>query len=182
MTIRLSRDVDDMQQILDLQTLNHKQVLDDAQKADQGFVSVAHEIEVLWDMHCLSPHVVAEDHGQIIGYALAMNKEFGKSIDGLQSTLDLIDQASYKGLQLNDTPYLIMGQVCVAREARGQKLVDRMYDFMSQTYRNQYRFFVTVISLNNTRSIRVHERYGFEELFHESDEQDNWVVVIVDWK
>ncbi|MEL6668861.1 MAG: GNAT family N-acetyltransferase [Bacteroidota bacterium] len=181
MTIRLSKDQADMRQIQALQARNHRQVVDDKQKADQGFVSIIHEPEVLWQMHLRSPHVVAEEKGQIVGYALSMNKEFGTSIHELQSTLDIIDKSIYKEELLRDTPYLIMGQVCVAHTARGQKLVDRMYEFMKQTYRDQYRFFVTVISLHNPRSIRVHERCGFEELFRESDEQDEWVTVIMDW-
>ncbi|MEL7377792.1 MAG: GNAT family N-acetyltransferase, partial [Bacteroidota bacterium] len=79
MTIRLSKDQADMRQIQALQARNHRQVVDDKQKADQGFVSIIHEPEVLWQMHLRSPHVVAEEKGQIVGYALSMNKEFGTS-------------------------------------------------------------------------------------------------------
>lgn len=181
MTIRLSRDKRDMEQIVALQSLNHKRVLDHNSRKDQGFVSIAHSADLLWSMHEQTPHIVAEVQGGIIGYALSMEKGFQSELPELVSTIALIDTASYRGLSLVETPYLIMGQVCVAESARGQRLVDQMYDFMRQTYRDRYRFLVTEISLNNPRSIRVHQRCGFEELFRHTDENDDWVTVILDW-
>ncbi|MEM6396575.1 MAG: GNAT family N-acetyltransferase [Bacteroidota bacterium] len=181
MNIRLSRDKADMEQIVTLQAKNHKRTVDELLRNEQGFVSISHDTELLWAMHQLTPHVVADSDGEIVGYALSMEERFRHEIPDLEPTIKLIEKATYKSLSIAETPYLIMGQVCVAEQARGQKLVDRMYNFMRQTYHNRYRFFITEISLNNPRSIRVHERCGFEELFRHTDENDDWVTVILDW-
>ena len=75
-----------------------------------------------------------------------------------------------------------MGQLCVAEEARGRKLPDRMYKYLRGCYHPRFHYCVTAIDVRNTRSLRVHERVGFEQVdrFVAPDGRD-WIIVAWDW-
>ena len=170
-----------MQQILDLQAINHSTAVSDEVQQSQGFVTVKHDLDLLQRMHEAAPSVVAVDQEKVVGYALAMTTSFSHEVPVLGGFFDQLDKAGYQGRFLRDIPYLVMGQVCVAIEARGQKLVDRMYDFMEQSYGREYELFVTEVAADNTRSIRVHERCGFKELFRHFEDEKEWVTVVKEW-
>jgi RimJ/RimL family protein N-acetyltransferase len=74
-----------------------------------------------------------------------------------------------------------MGQVCVAREFRGQGVFDLMYRAHREHLRARYDRSVTEIAVRNVRSMRAHARVGFRVIDRYRDETDDWAIVAWDW-
>lgn len=181
--ITLARKDADLKKIIKLQQKNLSANVSDEVKQEQGFVTANHDLKTLKEMAETSAHVVVKDGAELAGYALAMTRQFSKSVPILEATFDFQDQLVYKGKSLAEHDYIVMGQVCVAEEYRGQKLVDRMYKYFRGCYSIHYPLLVTAISPQNTRSMRVHERCGFDVAgtFH-SPTGHEWVIVVWDWR
>jgi ribosomal protein S18 acetylase RimI-like enzyme len=75
-----------------------------------------------------------------------------------------------------------MGQICVAKEFRGKGIVNMLYQKHKEMYSAQYDFILTEISTSNKRSLKAHEKIGFQFIYTYSDKMDEWNVVIWNWK
>ncbi|MEM9929762.1 MAG: GNAT family N-acetyltransferase, partial [Bacteroidota bacterium] len=162
--ITLARKKTELKQIMQLQEKNHLDAVDAATAADQGFVTAVHDYAVLEAMNNAAATVIAKDGTTVVGYALTMKRQFANDVPALTELFERQDNAVHRGERLGDLEYLVMGQICVAEAARGQRLADRMYKYMRSCYSLHYPYLVTAVDARNTRSMRVHERVGFEEL------------------
>jgi ribosomal protein S18 acetylase RimI-like enzyme len=144
-------------------------------------VTVAHTREVLEAMHTIAPSVIAREDGALAGYALAMPVETRALVPILGPMFVELDKIVWRGRPLAETPYYVMGQICVARDFRGRGVVDAMYREHRARYRDRFAAIVTEIATRNTRSLRVHERVGFETIHRYKDFEDEWAVVAWDW-
>ena len=169
----------EVEQILHLQTLNHASALDPETKADQGFLTVRHEPEVLHRMNRFYPSVIAKSGEVLAGYCLVMPRDFAVEIPVLAPMFEVLDTLNWQGRPLNEFHWFVMGQVCVAEEFRGQGVFDGMYRTLREHCRADFDLLVTEISARNTRSLRAHERVGFQTMHHyyDADTDDHWVVV-----
>jgi hypothetical protein len=182
--ITLARKKTELKQIIELQKANHLEAIDEDTAKDQGFLTAVHEFKVLEAMNTSAASVIAKDGTRVIGYALTMKREFAAAVPVLTELFHRQDEAIHRGVRLGDEGYLMMGQLCVAEEARGHRVVDRMYKYMRSCYSLHYPYLVTAIDARNTRSRRVHERVGFEELDRFTGETSgkDWVLVIWNWR
>lgn len=173
----------DIHGILALQQQNLRKNLTAEQIRAQGFLTVAHQFEVLKAMNDAEPSVIAKDGDKVVGYCLAMLPKFRNDVPELRILFDLLDKLAYKGKQLKDINYCIMGQVCVGDGYRGISLFDKMNLHLKASLQQDYTVCVTDISKNNTRSLRAHERVGYLPIHEFFDESLNetWVVVVWDW-
>src|SRR5438045_6745564 len=113
----------ELQEILELQKRNLPRSLDDRERAENGFVTVEHTLDVLQKMHALVPSIVAKYGDQLAGYALVMPIECRPCIPALAPMFERLDaNAEVKGRR-----YYVMGQICVAKAYRGQGVFDRLY-------------------------------------------------------
>ena len=181
--ITLARKDYQLKQILELQRANVIDAVDAATATSQGFVTATHDLPLLKQMTASAASVIAIKGRKVLGYCLAMTREFGESVPVLTALFERQDTIAHRGQLLGESGYLVMGQICVAEEARGQKLADRMYKYLRGCYHLRFPYCVTAIDARNTRSQRVHERIGFEELdrFTAPDGRD-WVLVIWNWR
>jgi hypothetical protein len=172
-------------QMLALQAANHPTALDEATRQAQGFVTVRHDPEVLWAMNQAMPSIIALDGDTVAGYCLAMPRSFRAQVPILEPMFALLDGLTYRDKTLADDPtWLVMGQVCVAESHRGQGLFDGMYHAMRDTYCADFQWIITEISKKNTRSLRAHERVGFD-IFYTYDDpahDETWCVVAWEWE
>lgn len=175
---------DEVRQILDLQARNHPSVLSQEVMADQGFVTVQHDPAVLLRMNQAAPSIIAKDGDQVVGYALVMPRSFAAEVPILQPMFDLLDTLSWRGQPLRDNPrWFAMGQICVAEGYRGMGVFDAMYLKMKEVCRANYDFTVTEVAERNTRSMRAHERVGFQTLHTYPDPKagEDWRVVVLEF-
>ncbi|SDL48747.1 L-amino acid N-acyltransferase YncA [Catalinimonas alkaloidigena] len=181
MEIRLAHTQRDLEGILNLQRLNLPAALSSEELAQQGFVTVQHDLPLLQRMHAAAPSVVAvDDAGEVVSYCLAMLPAFRDDVPVLRPMFQLLDGLSFQNERLGDTTYLVCGQVCVGKPVRGQGAFDRMYAHLQAQYQLQFRYMVTEIAARNARSLRAHARVGFVP-FHRYTAPDGEVWDIVGW-
>jgi hypothetical protein len=172
----------DLSQILSLQQKNLALHLSSEQIREQGFVSVIHDFPLLNLMNEACPHIIAKHEDEVVGYALVMLPSFRDKIPLLIPMFDLVDTLSFQGNPLRETPYFVMGQVCIAEAYRGLGLFDGLYQEMKVRMSAHYKLCVTEISSRNTRSLKAHSRVGFQTLReYTSPEGEDWCLVVWDW-
>jgi len=182
--ITLARKKTELKQIIELQRANLRETVGEEEAQQQGFVTAAHDPKVLADMNAAAASVIAKEGTKVVGYALTMLRSFADNVPALTEPFQHQDNAVFQGQRLGDTNYLVMGQICVAQEARGMRLADRMYKYMRSCYSLHYPYLVTGIDVRNKRSLRVHERVGFKLLTEYRSEATgkDWVIVVWDWR
>lgn len=170
--------------ILALQQANLRRSLPADVASQQGFVTLQYTLDQMRQMHQAGPSVVAKDGDTVVGYVITTLPETRQFVPELANLFDQIDTLAYQNRPLPTYAYYVAGQVCVANGYRGQALLDRMYQHHRTIYAEQFQLLITDISALNTRSLRVHERIGFQSLqrFYEPTAGEDWVVVVWDWQ
>ena len=171
-------------QIIDLQAKNLASVLSPAVARAQGFLTVRHDLEILWRMNQSEPSVIAKDGESVVGYALIMPKSFAQEVPILEPFFNLLETHNWDGRNFSKSDrWFVMGQVCVAEAYRGKKVFDGMYAKMREICRDRFDFTVTEVAERNTRSLRAHERVGFKTVhrYGESLTGENWRVIVLDF-
>lgn len=171
----------DLKGILILQDKNLKKSLEEEEINSQGFVTVVHDLKLLHEMNQMEKHVVAKSDDQVIGYALVMLRSFKDRIPILQATFKTIDTLSYKGMELIDSRYFLMGQVCVGKPFRGQGVFSGLYQHMKKVMQSEFQYVITEIALENKRSMRAHEKVGFVVILTYTHNNAEWAIVLWDW-
>ena len=172
MNVGLTESDRDLEGILALQRASRAPTKD-------GFVTVEHTLDILRAMHALAPSIVARDErGDIVGYALVMPREARTLVPILEPMFALIEQLPPATLPAR---WYVMGQIAVAPSHRGTGLFDAMYAEHRARYRDRYDAVVTEVATRNTRSMRAHERVGFNTVTTYRDATDEWALIAWDW-
>jgi GNAT superfamily N-acetyltransferase len=167
-------------EILELQRANLEKSVSREEARSQGFVTVVHDLATLQKMHELAPSIVAlasPDDDTLLGYALTMPRATRALVPILDPMFAQLEEIA----SLKEKRWYVMGQICVARQARGQGIFAALYDAHAKAYADQFDFIVTEIADRNTRSMRAHERQGFKVIHSYSDATDDWSVVAWDF-
>lgn len=180
--LKLTETSAELQGILDLQRENLLSEISEKESADQGFVTVQHSLDQLSLMHDIEPHVIAKDGDRVIGYILAMTKESKNLVPVLVPMFEQFDHLDFGGKPLPAYDYLVIGQICVDKNYRGQGIFDKMYQTYLETFSDRYDFAITEIAISNKRSLKAHQRVGFEIIHEFSDFAQNWAIVVWNWK
>ncbi|TNE48622.1 MAG: GNAT family N-acetyltransferase [Bacteroidetes bacterium] len=154
----------DVEKILQLQAANLPGQLDPDTLRSQGFVTVRHEPDVLRRMNEVYPSVIALDGDVLAGYCLVMLRDFARDVPVLIPFFERLEQLNWNGIPLSEQRWFAMGQVCVAAPYRGQGVFDGLYGKLEEVCRDNFDFVVTEVAARNTRSLRAHERVGFETI------------------
>lgn len=179
---KLTETDSELQGILDLQRLNLLNEISEAEKIEQGFVTVKHSLNQLRLMHDIEPHVIAVANERVIGYILAMTKESKDLVPVLVPMFEQFDQLMFGKKYLSAYHYMVIGQICVDKRYRGQGIFDKMYDLYRSTFSSRYDFAITEIALSNFRSLKAHQRVGFRTIHEFEDTTQKWAIVLLDWK
>jgi ribosomal protein S18 acetylase RimI-like enzyme len=181
-SIKLTETDSELQGILDLQLANLLSEISEEEKTDQGFVTVRHSLEQLARMNEIEPHIIAKDGNQVVGYILAMTKASRDLVPVLVPMFNQFDQVSYSGKFVADFDYMVIGQICVDKNYRGQGIFDKMYQAYMESFSDRYDFAITEIAISNKRSLKAHQRVGFQIIHEFSDSIQDWAIVAWDWK
>jgi hypothetical protein len=88
----------------------------------------------------------------------------------------------YLDKPVSEFNYIIVGQACVDKEYRGQGILDKCYEVFKNRFDGKYDFAISEISCRNTRSLKAHQRIGFNEVFiYTAPDLEEWSVVIWEW-
>lgn len=174
----------DLEGILALQKANLTRNLSPEDIKSQGFVTIQHSYQQLAKLNEIEAHLIAKDGDRVIAYLLAMTAASKNDIAILDALFESFDKLEYRGKKISDYKYLVVGQVCVDKDYRGQGVLDACYAAYKQFFGQKYDFAITEIARHNIRSLRGHQRIGFKEIHTHQEEEENpteWVVVIWDW-
>ncbi len=183
MIITTSQTNQDLVQILALQKQNLAQSLSEEEISREGFVTVNHSFEDLKKMNSYEQSVIAKENDTVVAYLLAMTQQSKYDIPILLPLFEMFNQTPYRGKKISEYNYLVVGQVCVAKEFRGKGILDECYKEYKNQFENKYDFAITEIAQKNIRSMKAHERIGFKTIhqYREANGTD-WNIVVWDWK
>lgn len=167
--------------IRDLQALNLKQNISAEEAIDQGFLTAAFTLEYLQEMNAVSPSIIAKVGDKVVGYALVATKEIRNGHDLIKGLFDAIDKTAYNGILLKDVNYVVVGQLCVAKEYRGQDLVQKLYGHFRDCLSKEFTYLVTDIAQTNIRSLKAHKKRGFQVINELMYGGIKWDIVLWDW-
>lgn len=183
MIYKFSETDEELKQILQLQAQNHKDSVDEDTKAKQGFVTVKHSFSEIKALNNIEKHTILKVDNQVEAYVLAMTKKSKNLIPILEPMFKIFDEIFYKNKKISEYKYMVCGQVCVGEKVRGKGVFDEIYQFYRENLEKDYDFCITEIAVNNTRSIRAHERIGFKTIHRYTDVFGiDWLVVLWDWR
>lgn len=172
----------DLKGILSLQQSNLAKNLSGPEIQSQGFVTVCHSYADLWKLNCIEPHIIAKENGTVIGYLLAMTTLSKFDIPVLVPMFTLFDAISYQDQLIASYNYVVVGQVCVDKQYRGQGILDDCYSFYRNQFKQKYDFAITEIAASNLRSLKAHQRVGFSVIYdYVGPEKTAWKIVCWDW-
>lgn len=172
----------ELQQILDLQQQNLPKNISEEELRSQGFVTFQHNLDILKQFHELAPSVVVKNDDKVVAYALTVVNDARYIFPPMESMFRLLGTLKWKNDPFSSYRYYEMGQVCVAKEYRGQGVFEMLYLQHKNSYSGQYDLLVTKISTSNHRSLKAHEKVGFKTVTIDKDELDEWNVVAWDWQ
>ena len=148
----------------------------------QGFVTVEHTYELLCQMNQAAPQIVAKDHDAVVGYALVMPPSFQDLIPVLKPMFVMLAGLTWRGKAIKATDFYAMGQICVAGGYRGAGIFDALYAKHRELMAHQYKYCITEVAVRNTRSMRAHDRVGFEVIHTFEDHTDHWNIMLMELK
>ncbi len=176
-TYSTAKSSSDLNQILELQKANLKSSISLEEYQKEGFVTLEHDFVLLEELNDPYPHIVAMNEKEIIGYALVTTPEKISSIPLLQSTIEELKGVKYHQNNVLSLKYFIMGQVCIDKSYRGQGIFQGLYQKMKDEMKSDFDIIITEIATNNKRSMRAHEKVGFEILKIHNDIDADWAIV-----
>ncbi len=179
--LEILRSDPDITKLLELQSINLEQSLEQTEVDQQGFVTVLHTPELIKKFMALAPQVVAQYGDELIGYSLSMHPLLRDEIPILIPMFNLFDQLIYNEKPLNTYTYIVNGQICVDKPWRGKGLFEKLYQKQKEALQEDYEMIITEIATRNQRSLRAHYRLGFEKLANYSSGGEHWEVIIWDW-
>jgi len=178
-----SKTDDELFEILDLQKNNLPQNLSETEIKSEGFVTVCHSFEDLKKLNNYEQHLIMKDENKVVGYLLAMTKNSKNDIPVLIPMFETFDKITYQNKLISEYNYIVVGQVCIDKNYRGQGLLDNSYAAYKKLFKEKYDFAITEIATTNTRSINAHKRVGFFEIHRFTDDSNTeWSIVVWDWK
>jgi len=180
-TLGLAQSPEDLKGIKALQTANLKTGIAPKDLKKTGFVTAAYSLALLEKMNAYYPAVIAKMGPKVVGYALVVDHQIRGQHDLLDDLLTQIDNTHYQGQLLAHSRYVVVGQLCVAQEVRGQGLAQKLYQQFKTSYRDRFTFCVTDVDHENLPSLRAHEKTGFQKLGTLTYGGSDWSIVLWDW-
>ena len=169
----------DLHAIKSLQEQNLKRNLKPEEISSQGFVTLEHDLKLLSEMNTKTPHIVCKKSDRLVAYALSMHPEFRNRIPLLETMFQQIEKSTYQGIELRNSSFLVMGQICIHKDFRGKGIFTRLYEKMVEYYNREFKYIITEVDTSNKRSLRAHEKAKFETLLkYNSDGESTWIILI----
>ena len=171
----------DLEDILKLQRKNLRGQLSAEEITSQGFVYIEHDFAQLSKMNHPHPHTIAKSDNRLIVYALVLLKDYAVDVPILYDLFQVINSFKYKRKLLKDEKYFVMGLVCIDKAFRSKNVFKGLYKHLAISMNKDFNYIITEVSVNNTRSLRAHEKIGFETLVEHTDKLDQrWRIIILE--
>jgi L-amino acid N-acyltransferase YncA len=181
LTTKLASTDREIQQIAALSNANRSTNITEEELAREGFVSWFYTPEILRSINVIAPSVIVMDDNILAGYAITLTGECLHAYPAAAHTYNHVFPLQFKGQALGEQRFYLMGQICVAKAWRGQGIVGALYNGHRQFYSPQFDALVTEISMANPRSLKAHQKVGFETIDRHFENGHDWAVVAWNW-
>ena len=98
-----------------LQNANLRKLIGEEEAMKEGFVTSEYSIELLKKMHEEHPSIIAKEDDEVVGYIIVTNKAVLGEHEEIDHLFDTVDQIEYDGQLLKNSPYILVGQICVGK-------------------------------------------------------------------
>ena len=174
-TFKRAETESELRQILNLQQANLPKSLTEEERKKEGFVTVEHDLSLLKRMNDRCAHFIAVSNNDVIGYALSMHSDFGDEIEVLVPMFSEIQNV----VPSNET-YIVMGQICIARDFRRKGIFRRLYEEMRKGLIPEYDKIITEVDSKNLHSLEAHLAIGFKRLENYESDGHIWELIYLD--
>lgn len=181
-TFQAATSIEHFEQIVQLQNQNLYKSLSTEQQEQQGFVFAEHTVPLLQIMAAQIPQVIALYKNKVIGYNLAMTAAMENELPSLAPMFREFHKNQYLGKPLIDYKFFVGGQVCVDKDFRGLGLLSKLYNATANEVEEDYELCITEVAVRNTKSLKIHQKMGFEVVSTHNDGLEDWNVVVWDIK
>ena len=164
-----------------LQTNNLRRLIGEEEAMKEGFVTSEYTLELLQKMHDVHPSIIVKEGDEVVAYTIVTNKAVYGAHPEVDHLFNTLDATNYNGALLKNANYILVGQVCVGKSHRGQGWVPKMYAYYKDLHGKNYNYLVTDISQANKRSIRMHQKVGFETIGVIEQVGTGWDIVLWNW-
>lgn len=171
-TYKRATNASDLKQILELQQRNLFDRVSVEELHKEGFLTVSHSFELLKKMNAVCPHIIAKANDKVVGYTLCMHPKFSNEIEILKPMFQEIETIIPK-----IENYIIMGQVCVAKNYRGKGVFRKLYQNMGDFLKLEFDTIITEVDAKNDRSLKAHYAVGFKLLKSHSSWRQDWELI-----
>jgi predicted GNAT family N-acyltransferase len=162
---------EELQQILTLQRANLPTTVPIEDQKTEGFVTVEHTLDMLKRMNQACAHFIVKSDEDVVGYALSMHPKFGHDIKVLRPMFSEINKHS------RSDEFIVMGQICIAKDFRRQGLFRKLYEEMLDGIQPQFSYIITEVDSKNSRSLNAHYKIGFKAISTYQSDGHHWVLM-----
>jgi len=178
---RVSSD-SELNDILQLQKENLPVNLSENEIKNQGFLTVSHNLQILKILDEIEPAIIGKNENGVVAYILAMTENSKEQLPILEEMFCKFKEVRYLNEPISTYNYVVVGQVCVAKQYRGKGVFENCYHLYKNSFKASYDFAVTLISSRNTRSLNAHTKLGFEIVHnYTSPDGEKWNIAILAW-
>jgi len=165
--------------ILNLQKANLRKNISDEEALSQGFLMAEYDLPFLQKLNEVSPGIIAKDGDAVVGYSLVALPKTARQHPLLADLVQNIERCVFHGNPIEN--YVIVAQLCVSKDYRGQDLVQKLYGSFRDYYADKYTYCVTDVAQANARSLKAHKKRGFQVIDTLSYGGIGWDIVLWDW-
>jgi hypothetical protein len=147
----------DIEGMLQLQAVNLYSNLSEADRA-AGFVTTPFTVAQIDQLLAQRGAFVAEDEGEIVGYAFAGSWDFFSQWPIFPYMVSRFPRFDFQDTAITDTNSFQYGPVCIDRSRRGSGIFPPLFATMRSGMADRYPIGVTFINKINPRSVAAHTR------------------------
>lgn len=177
--LQLIKSPEEMTGVLALQQANLRKNITQEEAETQGFLMAEYDLDFLKLLNETSPGIIAKDGEKVVGYSLVALPKTARQHPLLADLVQNIERCIFEGRPVEN--YVIVAQLCVAKGYRGQDLVQKLYGSFRDHYANRYRYCVTDVAQANYRSLKAHQKRGFQVIDTLDYGGIAWNIVLWDW-
>jgi ribosomal protein S18 acetylase RimI-like enzyme len=178
-TLQLVTTEQEMKGVLALQQANLRKNITQEEAESQGFLMAEYDLAFLELLHSASPGIIAKDGEKVVGYSLVALPETARHHELLADLVENIERCVFEGKPVEN--YVIVAQLCVSKGYRGQDLVQKLYGSFRDHYAKQFTYCVTDVAQANHRSLKAHQKRGFQVIDTLDYGGIGWDIVLWDW-
>lgn len=137
----------------------------DTDEMKDGFISVRFSFDDLKEMANDGITIVARAGDKIAGVLCTQTCDYNLRKVPLGARLiGAMQDKLISGVPIEADKSLVCGPVCISKDFRGQGVLVKLYDALKIAAAGKFTTGLTLVSQANPRSIRAHEKLGFEKI------------------